>query len=219
MPGCGCAQRCQAAAAQAAVVAAQALNPEKGLKHCCPLPSVPKAAASCSPHQTQPRPRRTSSRPAMTDWPKAESQILSNAHWSYRCSAFSPLMGTPTRAAVDSTCRRVMRGWERGKRRSGVGHFCNSSSSAQRAGGAAHCRCKASLLFPRRCHAPACHHTALPPRFPCPPSPHHCPHPRTWLSRPSGEQRPSMGCSQSRISTHVKDAVAPCRFSISKMGR
>ena len=45
----------------------------------------------------------------MTLCPKAESQILSNAHWSYRCSAFSPLMGTPTRAAVLSTCSRKMR--------------------------------------------------------------------------------------------------------------
>lgn len=42
---------------------------------------------------------------------------------------------------------------------------------------------------------------------------------RTWFSRPSGEQRPSSGCSQSRISTQVKLAAAPCRCSISKMGR
>jgi len=165
-----------------------------------------------SKHSSSRSTLRTSSRPAMTDWPKAESQILSNAHWSYRCSAFSPLMGTPARAAVDSTCgRRRM-----GEHRCSTGRrACMDSAwrrTAQLGSTGEQPQTQAQLSQPRRGTQGTCRCTAHPAR-------HRPALFRTWLSRPSGEQRPSMGCSQSRISTHVKDAVALCRLSISKMGR
>ena len=161
-----------------------------------------------------------SRRPARAFRPSALSAMRSKAHWSYRCSAFSPLRGTPAAVAASMTCcsspadretcshshQPHMPAPARDTYWQHCSDMLSTDSTGQASSYTALCACTPSMAS-KPPNMLTCQQAA-PPRMGQVPLLQVC-HVLRGRS-PSGEQRPSGGCSQSRISTQVKLSRALC---------